>query len=493
MEQRRLLRDSLFNVSARVLAAGFGLIAVPLFVSRLPTHDYADWIIMLATCKSAVVVDFGVGWTIVHLLAAEGRTVGAEARRHLRAAATLLSTLGIVAALVTFTAGWLQLGDLHGHRLTIFAAGAVMAAMTHINSYSMGVLWGRRRFDLGGMLVAAEAGIQSCGVVVILFWGGDIAAVALWEASTVTAAALAKLVVAWRVCPDAAYRPALRWPTAPLRLVRFGLASQVSDGFASLFWTLGVLILGQVAGAAAVVGLNVGQKVPVALAGFVTRAAEVTMPAASGLDGTRSEVHATVAVTSARIAVGLCVPAVVTIWFIAEPFLSLWVGGDVTTLVPIMRIAAVTVAAHALGESARHFLWGSERVGTNIAIQFAGIAILAFGAGFLYALAQISALSFAALQGITVGAMSVALATATAERVGLSGRAYITRVARGIALAAVAAAAVGTGLTMLWPVVSWPALATVAACVTATFGAVMIGFGLDGEESVALRRLLRPS
>jgi O-antigen/teichoic acid export membrane protein len=491
MEQRRLLRDSLFNLSASVLSAVLGLIAIPLFVTRLPTASYADWIITLATSKSAVLVDFGVGWTVVHLIAASGDVLSPDNRQHLRAAATFLSGLAVVAGAATFVAGWIQLGDLAGHRLAILAAGAVMAMVSHFNNYNMAVLWGRRRFDLGGILVASEAGLQSGGVIVILLNGGDIVAAAMWEAAIVTAAAFAKFVVASLVCREAAFRPELRWPTAPMRLIRFGLGSQISDGLSSLFWSLGVLILGQVATPAAVVAFNVAQKVPLALAGFVTRAAEVTMPAASGLAGKGSDAHAAVAISSARIAVALCVPAVVTIWFVAAPFMKLWVGTDVGTLVPAMRIAAAAVAAHSLGESARYFLWGSGRIGAIVVIQLAGAATLVLGGGALYVLSDVNAVSFAALQAMAVGVMSVALSSLTADRAGLSGRAYATRVARGIPLAALAAGAAGVGLTTLWPAISWTALATAAAGISLTFAALMIGFGLDADEALAVRRLVR--
>ena len=490
MEQHRLLRDSLFNLSASVLSAGLGLIAVPLFITRVPTSAYAHWIVILATAKSAVLIDFGVGWTIVRLVAAEGLVLGAEAKQHLRSAATFLFGLAAVAGSATFIAGWLQLGDLSGDRLALLAAGATMAAMSHFNNYSMGVLWGRRRFDLAGMIVAGEAAVQSSGVIVMLLTGGGIVGVAFWEALTVAAAAAAKMMAASAICRDATFRPALRWPTAPMRLIRFGLASQISDGLSSLFWSLGVLILGQLASPAAVVAFNVAQKVPLALAGFVTRVAEVTMPAASGVVDDDPKAYATVAISSARIAAVLCVPAVMTIWFIAGPFLRLWVGSH-AALVPIMRIAAIAVAAHSLGESARYFLWGSGRVGRIVFIQAAGAAILIVGTGALFALDRVDVVSFAALQALAVSVMAVALSIATADRAGLSGRVYALRVARGMPLAAVAAIAVGISLTALWPAVSWPALVTITAGVTGTFIALMIAFGLDPQESIALRRLVR--
>ncbi|MBV8535721.1 MAG: lipopolysaccharide biosynthesis protein [Alphaproteobacteria bacterium] len=492
MEQRRLLRDSLFNLSASVLTAVLGLIAIPLFVSKISTAEYADWIVVLATSKSAVIIDFGIGWTIVRLIALEGRRLTVDARQHMRAAATFVTGLAAVGGIATFVAGWIQLQGLEDYRLTILTCGAVMATMSQVNNYSMSILWGRRRFDLAGLLLTIEAAIQSGGVIAILLAGGDITDAALWEAATVTATALIKLIVAAIVCPDAAFRPAFRWPTAPLQLVRFGLASQVSDGLSSLFWSLGVLILAQVATPASVVAFSVAQKIPLALAGFVTRAAEVTMPAASGLaDGDR-ESPATVAVSSARIAVALCIPAVVTIWFVAAPFMMLWVGGDIAALVPAMRISAVAVAAHSLGESARYFLWGTGRVGAIVLVQLAGTATLLVGGGALYLLSDIHAASFAALQAVAVGVMSVALSVLTAERAGLSRRTYAVRVARGIPLAAVAAIAAGVGLTALWPTIaSWLALITVAAGITVTFAALMIGFGLDAEEAVAIRRLVR--
>ena len=129
--------------------------------------------------------------------------------------------------------------------------------MSYLNNYSMGVIWGVRRIALGGVIITIEAAAQSGGVVVILLLGGNIVAVAVWEATVVSVIAIAKMVISNRLCPTAAFRPAWRWPSAPIRLIRFGLASQASDGFASLFWSLGVLVLGQIAGSAAVVTFHI--------------------------------------------------------------------------------------------------------------------------------------------------------------------------------------------------------------------------------------------
>jgi len=133
MEQKQLLRDSLFNLSASVLSALLGLIAVPLFVSHLATNEYADWIVMLATTKTVVIVDFGLGWTIVHVVAGESGKLTDDAIAVLRTAATLLTGLIVAVALITFVAGAIQFGDLEGHRLPILAAGAVLAAVSHFH------------------------------------------------------------------------------------------------------------------------------------------------------------------------------------------------------------------------------------------------------------------------------------------------------------------------------------------------------------------------
>lgn len=493
MEQRRLLRDSLFNLSASVLTALLGLLAVPLFVSRLPTAEYADWIVMIATTKTTTIIDFGIGWTIVHIVAADGGRLREETRAQLRAAATIMSALAITVALATFAAGAIQFGDIDGYRWVILVSGAVMAAVSYFNNYNVGILWGLRRYDLAGTIVAAEAGLQSAGVVGILLIGGDIVAVAVWEATVVTAAGIVKMIAAARLCPEGAFRPVLSWPKTPGRLVRFSLASQVSDGLTPLFWNFGVLILGQIAGPAAVVVFHIGQKVPIALAGFVSRAAEVTMPAVSGLVKMASAAHATVAISSARIAVALSVPAVVTIWIIAEPFMALWVGDGADAMTAVMRIAATAVAAHSLGESARYFLWGSGRIVTIVTIQLVGAAILVLGAALLFMGGQFDAVYFSALQAVAIGVMSIALSTVTAGRTGLSGRVYAARVARGIPLATFAALAVGAGLATLWPAISWLGLGSVAGSVTVTFVALMVAFGLEPEETAAIRHLMRRS
>jgi len=493
MEQRRLLRDSLFNLSASVLTALLGLLAVPLFVSGLPTAEYADWIVMIATTKTMTIIDFGVGWTVIHIVAADGAKLSEETRAQLRAVATILSIFAVVIAGATFAVGAIQFGDMNGYRWAILVSGAVMAAVSYFNTYNVGILWGLRRYDISGTIIATEAGIQSAGVVVLLLMGGDIVAVAMWEATVVTVAGMVKMVIAARLCPESIFRPTLRWPKTSTRLIRFSLTSQISDGLTPLFWNFGVLVLGQVAGPAAVVVFHIGQKIPIALAGFVSRAAEVTMPAASGLVRMASDAHATVAISSARIAVALSVPAVVTIWLIAEPFMKLWVGDGTEAMVAVMRIAAAAVAAHSLGEGARYFLWGSGRIGTIVAIQLIGTAVLAVGTSVLFVSGQFDAVYFSALQAVAIGIMSIALSAVTADRAGLAGRVYAARVMRGLPLATFAAVAAGAGLHTLWAGMSWLWIGLVATSVTITFLGLMIAFGLEPEESAAIRHLLRRS
>ena len=491
MERLRLFRDSLFNMSANVLSAVFGLIAVPLFVSRLPTGDYADWIVTLATAKSTVLIDFGIGWTVVHIIAADITELRRETRAHLRAAAVLLAGLALIAGAATFAIAAVQLGDLDHNRIVLLAAGAVMAAVSHVNNYTIAVLWGLRRFDMAGTIVAVEAGVQSSGVVVILLLGGDIAMVAIWEAAVVLSAAVVKILVVRSLCPAAAFRITLHWPQAPFRLVRFGLASQISDGLSSLFWSVGVMFVGLIASPAAVVLFHLAQKVPLALAGFVTRAAEVTMPAASGLAHAETNAHAVVAVTAARIAVALSAPGVVMMWVMAAPFMTLWVGHDVDVLATVMRIAAIGIAAHSLAESARHFLWGTGRLGTIIIIQSIGAAVVVTGTVLSAVLGQFDIESFAALQTIAIGFIAAALSAVTARRAGLSGRGYALRVARGVPVASFAALAVGSGIAVLQPGISWLCLSSMALGVITTFVVLMIRFGLEPEETLALRHLIR--
>ena len=492
MEQRRLLRDSVFNVSSSVVAALLGLIAVPLFVTRLPTGNYADWIVVLATAKTILMIDFGVGWTMVHVVASEDGRLSAEVQAQLRAAATFLSALALTVAVVVFLAGAVQFGDLHGSRWALLLAGAVMAAISHINGYSMGIIWGLRRYDVSGLIVTAEAASQSAGVIVILLFGGDIVAVAAWEAGVVTVAGIAKLLVAARLCPDGAFRPALKWPTAPARIIRFGIGSQISDGLASVFWDLGVLVVGQI-GPSAVVSFHIAQKVPLALARFVSKAAEVTMPAASGLTKSDTTARATVAISAVRIAVALSLPAVVAIWFLAEPFMSLWVHQSDEALVGMMRIAALGVTAYAFGEGARYFLWGSGRVGVVVIVQVMGALALVVGAGALFLSGQVDPVSFSLLQGLTVAGMSVALGASAAYGTALSGRVYAQRITRGLPVATAATLAVAVALMTLWSAPSWFLVGATGAAIAATFYGLMIAFGLEADEATALRHLVRRS
>jgi O-antigen/teichoic acid export membrane protein len=492
MEQRRLLRDSVFNVSSSVLAALLGLIAVPLFVTRLPTADYADWIVVLATAKAILMIDFGVGWTMVYVVASEDGHLNAEIQAQLRAAATFLSALAVTVAVLVFIAGALQFGDLHGHRPALLLAGAVMAAMSHINGYTMGIVWGLRRYDLSGMIVTAEAGLQSAGVIAILLLGGDIVAVATWEATVVATAAVVKLIVAARLCPDGAFRPALKWPKAPARIIRFSIGSQISDGLASFFWDLGVLVVGQI-GPSAVVSFHVAQKVPLALARFVSKAAEVSMPAASGATKADSTARATVAIAAVRIAVALSVPAAVAIWFLAGPFMTLWVHQSDEALMTMMRVAAIGVTAYAFGEGARFFLWGSGRVGTVVAIQALGaLGLITAGAGLISS-DHLDPVSFSILQATTVAAMSVAFGICAAYGTGLSGGAYARRIGRGLPVATTAALAVAAGLMTLWSAPSWLLVAVTGGAIAATFYGLMIAFGLEADEATALRHLVRRS
>ena len=490
MEQRRLLRDGLFNMSASVLTALLGLIAVPLFVSRLPTGAYADWIVTLATARTSIIIDFGIGWTVVHLVALEGGRLSDETQAQLRTAATLLGGLSVVIAPVVFAAGALELGDLRGARLAIVGAGAIMATASHINSYTMAVLAGSRRYDLSSLIVTLEAASSSGGVITILLSGGGIMAVATWEAIVVVSACIVKLIVAARLCPTAAFRPALRWPTAPGRVIRFSIESQVSDGLADLFWNLGVLIVGQI-GPAAVVTFHVAQKVPVALIGFISRAAEVTMPAASGALAAQVDARATVAISSSRIAMALSLPAVITLWFAAAPFLLVWVGQDDPDLTAMLQIAGVAVAAHAMGEGARYFLWGMELIGAIVIVQVVGTAGLILCAAALWWTDRLDALSVSLLQAGSVAIMSLAFGVLAAARTGMTTVTYARRIGRGMPMALVAAFAAASALIAVWSTPSWPFLLAIAAATAVAFYGAMFVFGLDPAEAVAVRSLLR--
>ncbi len=490
MEQRRLLRDSLFNVSASALAALLGLITVPLFVSRLPTSTYADWIVTLSTVKIVSLIDFGIGWTIVRDVATEHGRISAERRAHLRSAATFRLGAAAVAALIVSGAVVSLLGDVHGYRTTILLVGALSTITAYVHNYGMAVLSGLRRYDLSGTIVTAEAGANAGGVIIILLAGGTIEAVALWQAFVVTAAMIINLVVIHRLCPEAMFRPVWRWPSLPLNYIRFSLGSQISELIARAFWDVGVLILEPVAGPAAVVTLHIAQKVPLALAGFVSRAAEVTMPAASGLADQIGDARVTVAVASTRIVAALSVPVVLTIWIVAAPFLALWVGSDAETPILVMRIAALAVALHAIGESSRHFLWGSGRIGTILRFQGAGALVLMGGSTLLIAFGRLDDVSFAVIQASAICVKSLALSATAASCAGLSRANYAQRVGRGLPLASIAAFCIGALLIMFWPLISWVWVAVVGGSVTLTFVGLMVAFGLEPEEASALRQLV---
>jgi O-antigen/teichoic acid export membrane protein len=484
----RLLRDGLLNAAATLAGAVVGLMLVPVMLAHLPGTDYGTWIALLALVRLAAVVDLGLGWTVTREIAAASDDDANPIIRLCRAAAALYVVLALAGGAIVLA---LALGLAHGFGAdpAVAIAAVLIFAFGRLQVYTLAALHGLRRFDLAAALATAEILTSAGGTVALLTTGHGLVAVAWWQCLAAAAIALAGTADLARRAPVLGFRPSFEGLATLWGTRRFGLASQAIDLTLRAIWEAGPLLVGLIAGAAAVVPFHVGQKFPLALSALSARAAEVMLPAGAA----DAEDARLLAVAGTRINLALVLAPAVVLIAIAPELLAAWTGAADAAAVLALRLTAGAVILDALALSTLFLLWGRGGVGAAAAAPAAALAVLLVVGSGAAALIGPAWTALGLQLGLAIGAALLLRALAHVAR--SSAASIAIDMLRGFALPTLAAGAIAFAVPRATAITGWSMILLASLAGGLAFALLFAAMGARPEEramiAAPMRRLRR--
>ncbi|MCU1285367.1 MAG: polysaccharide biosynthesis protein [Acidobacteriales bacterium] len=372
----RLVRDALTNYSATVVAGLTGLLMVPILLHQLGAEQYGLWVGVLLMA-GMVPLDFGLGWSLTREISSDIGSSRPETMRFVQQAGNLFFRLGLLGALIIALVGLplstrLRMSESSRPLAAwIFCIVGISFLGDHLTSYVVAVLHGLRRFGLANTLYVSVALVKAIGSLALLFLGGRLLAVALWQAIVSLCVALISLQLIGSIEPRYRFRLSFdssRSLFSSMKLhLRFGVGSQFAMWSINSVWQITPLLVTFIFGPAAIIAYTVGQKFPLALSMFNWKAAEPMFPAV-GETGSDLAQDRAVLKAGTRWILVVATPICIILWFAAPSILQAWLGSVPQGSVLILRVTTLAALADAVGVGALHVLWAKGEIRTILNI-----------------------------------------------------------------------------------------------------------------------------
>src|SRR5258708_20774045 len=188
-ERVRLMGNSAIHYAGMAASGVVGIALVPILLRSLGAERYGIWIIATATAALVGAFDFGLPLALTRDIAAnlngdnQQQTIafaGAAAR-----ASLLLGCVGglLIAAIGVKLSTTLHLAaaDEHVARV-VFALIGISFALDRLVGFGGAVLMGLQRFALMNLLYSATALVRGTGILALLWDGGRLVSLAIWNA-----------------------------------------------------------------------------------------------------------------------------------------------------------------------------------------------------------------------------------------------------------------------------------------------------------------------
>ena len=277
----------------------------------------------------------GVGGSVNRYVAKYRGAHDVEGLRRLASSATCINVgSGLLALLATAVvivlAPWL-IGDRLGEQIemarwVIALLGATVAVEMSFAVFP-GVIAGCHRWDLHNAMNVGFEVSTAAAMVVTLYAGGGLRALALVALCGELATEMARIVVAYRVCPE--LRVGLRYVSLAegKDVLMFGTKYSLGGLSNLLLVQANNLIIASYLGPAALAAFARPMSLLRIVEAFTNRFAFVLTPMASSLQGggRRAEVPALL-VQSARFGVALAMPMLLGLAILGQPVLLVWMG-----------------------------------------------------------------------------------------------------------------------------------------------------------------------
>ncbi len=493
-ERQKLIGDAVVNNLSTIMSAIVGLLLVPFMLKSLGQYDYGLWVVAGSLMGIILAADFGLGWSITRVVAADPAGAASGDADFVRSAANVYVLIGLGGCLVLGLAGLLSTNRSRlppvgqdTAAVVFWLVGAVFCA-ERIGTSGSAVLSGLRRFYLLNVIIAIFSLVWAAGVIAVLISGGGVIAVVVCQLGVAVIKSAVMLWLAARLSPRLRFRPFfLRW--AALRHhVSFALSSQMANLLGSIWSNAGPMLLGFISGPSAAVPFYIGQKLPTAVSSMSWRAAEVLFPAASASrhDNVKS---AQVLQVGSRSVLVLALPLTVLMFVAAPGILRAWLGNPPPGSIAVLRILAAAVLADGVMVAPLYLLWGRGRTKPILVAYTAlGAGVVALTLALVYPFGA-PGVAWGMLISMAAGAVIVLVAVARECRVD-AGR-LITSTWRGLLLPVLACVTSASALIHAWHDSRLSAVAA-AAIGLLLYAAILLLFsGSDEEKRIARAALSR--
>jgi len=493
------IRGVLFAWASHLVAIGVAFFVTPVLLRGLGAERYGIWSIVMALTGYYGVVNMGIGKANVKYLAQFSAVGDADAeRRVISTAFVIFSLLALGLVVLAAGAAWLfplvfDLGRYSAERarLVVFVVGLKVATELVAQVFHAALI-ARKRFDLSNLVLIGNLAATGILCVLVVRSGGGLVEMALVVVFAAVAVGMAKWALATRLLGVPRPRPSLARRDTARMLFGFGLFELVIQ-LARRFSTYGGgIILGILAGPAAVAYYSVAESLTRRSVGLGKGVSGVVMPFASQFDaeGDRHAMRRMV-ILSVRVLLALGLLLAVGIVILGRPFLRHWIGEDIAVHVyPVICILAAAVAVKLPSNGLQAALTGMGRMRFLSGVAMAeGTLILGLGI-VLATLYGAVGMAWAVLAAQAVFSGGT-IASYASRNLGLPLRRLAVQAAFPAALATVPAVVVGWWLVAHCSAVSlWQVMGQIVA--VAGIGALSCFFiCLDGDaRAVALRCLL---
>lgn len=212
-----------------------------------------------------------------------------------------------------------------------------------------GVLTGSHRWDLHNALTAGSQVCIAAAMIATLYLGGGLMGIALAHTGGVVLGELARMVVAYRVCPELKLRPSYFSRAQARRMLHFGAKASVAALARLLLTQANQIIVASHMGPAALALYARPNALLRVSENLVGKLAFVLGPTASSLQGAgrQAEIRELV-FKGTRAATALVVPMTLGLVILGGPLLLVWMGPryDQGLILTILALASAPTLAH---------------------------------------------------------------------------------------------------------------------------------------------------
>ena len=377
-----LFRLGLLNNVGALVALLTGVLMVPIMLAGLGSESYGAWIMVIAANGLVISLDFGLGHIVTREIARANSGAAGDSSPVALAAGGAQVVIGICGAVALAAIGLaadyvFDGGAAHAGVLVFTLVGTALLAERLIQ-YTFAVFSAHLRYGLVNLIASASTLLRAALVILALAIHPGLQGVASAFAFATVSTAICAVYVLGRVDPAHALGSVkLDW-RALRPQVRFGVASMLATLAGAMLWQIHPLLIGAIAGPAAVAAFFVGIRLPLLVCEMNSRAAEVLFPAVSGASSRVPDAqHPAIALsTGLRWLTLLALPLAVMGCILAPAVLDAWLLEVPVGAASVLRTGVVIMLLSAWTVPAMQVLWGLGQA-SRLAYATTGAAIVA--------------------------------------------------------------------------------------------------------------------